>query len=177
MNVFVSIGSNLGDRLQSLAEAYRQIGLYAVKVENYSSVYETEPWGFEAEKNFLNQVIEFDTHLEPSELMQVLLQIEAMMGRTGERGLGKFQSRTLDIDILFVGDRIISDDNVKIPHPRLHLRKFVLAPMAEIAPLKVHPVLGISMITLLNNCIDQGKIVKVYSRKKIKEIYKTLNTD
>lgn len=158
-NVFLGIGSNIGNREENLKKAVVKIeeltGLPAIS----SSIYETEPWGFESEDKFLNIVIRVNTEVLPSQLMKDILAIEDELGRirTGQQ----YSSRIIDIDILLYGCRVIVQRNLVIPHPRLHERKFVLSPMCEIASQIYHPVLKRSMEYLLQNCEDNSR-VEVY---------------
>jgi 2-amino-4-hydroxy-6-hydroxymethyldihydropteridine diphosphokinase len=165
--VYLSIGSNEGDRQQALSSAVALIGSSAGQVIAISSVYESEPWGFLAVENFLNLVMQIETRLEPTELMDVLLTAEKKLGRS--RSPGSYQSRIIDIDILFYEDRDIQTLQLCVPHPRLHLRRFVLQPLSELAPELVHPRLGISVRQLLVQCEDQG-MIRVYQCKRSKMI-------
>lgn len=155
-NVFLGIGSNLGDRRENLKTALDLITLHIGVVSHTSSVWETEPWGFSSRELFLNMVIEVETLLNPSGLLGRILMIEAGMGRLRD-GTG-YSSRILDIDILFYGSRIIKTKSLVLPHPKIHERKFVLEPLNEIAPEFVHPVLGKDIFTLLGECRDKGKV-------------------
>ena len=114
-----------------------------------SSAYTTEPWGFEAEEWFLNELLVVDTELEPDDLMDELLKIEAELGRVRHPEVRGYCSRTVDLDILYYGDKIIKTDKVTIPHPRLHLRKFALMPLCEVVPDFLHPVFNLSQTQLL----------------------------
>ncbi len=154
--VFLGLGSNLGTRDQNLRQAMEKIMEFIGPVIRISSVYETEPWGFWSEDQFLNLVVEVETDLKPSGLLGRLLMIESLLGRLRE-GKG-YKSRTIDIDILFYGKQVINKGDLKIPHARLHERRFVLVPLVEIAPDLVHPVLKKNMTTLLEECNDKGKV-------------------
>ena len=114
-----------------------------------SSAYTTEPWGFEAEEWFLNELLVVETELEPDELMDELLEIEAELGRVRPLGQKGYSSRSIDLDILYYGDRVINTAKVTTPHPRLHLRKFALEPLCEIIPDFLHPVFNLSQTQLL----------------------------
>jgi 2-amino-4-hydroxy-6-hydroxymethyldihydropteridine diphosphokinase len=157
--VFLGIGTNLGDRSANLNEAVSKIGDFIGKVTKTSSVYETEPWGFETEDQFYNMVIETETSLSASGVLGAILMIEATLGRlrTGEQ----YSSRSIDIDILFYNDLVMNEEALKIPHPHLHERKFVLVPLCDIAPGMVHPVLNKSIADLLNLCKDKSEVRKI----------------
>jgi len=160
MKVFLSLGSNLGNRQTNLSKAINEIDENVGRVISFSGVYETEAWGFESNDNFLNQVIVVMTDVEPFQLIDDLLDIEKTMGRK-RNDYRKYESRIIDIDILFYGEEIISEENLKIPHPLLHERKFILEPLNEIAPDLIHPILCKSISKLLDECADTGA-VKVF---------------
>lgn len=150
---FIGIGTNLGDRAANYREAVQRIGaLPSTRVVRQSSTYETEPVG-EITGPFLNGVVEADTELSPDALMRRLLGIERIMGRKRVRGRkparGKYRPRIMDLDLLFFDNEIIDTRTLKVPHPRLHERRFVLAPMSELAPALVHPKLNASISELL----------------------------
>jgi len=157
--VFLGIGTNLGDRPANLKEAVSQIGEIIGRVTKSSSVYETEPWGFEAEEQFYNMVVEAETALSPSGVLGAILMIEAKLGRL--RNEKQYSSRSIDIDILFYNDLVMNEEALKIPHPHLHKRKFVLVPMCEIASGFVHPVMNKTIADLLETCQDISNIRKV----------------
>lgn len=133
--VLIGIGSNLGNRENNIKAALDLIG-EKCKILKISSTYETEPVGYKAQGLFLNCAIQIETGLEPEELLGFLQSIEKKLGRTKAIKNGP---RTIDLDILFYGSRIIKEANLVIPHPRLHERLFVLAPLSEICPDFVHP--------------------------------------
>ncbi len=150
---FIGIGTNLGDRAANYREAVQRIGvLPGTRVVRQSSIYETEPVG-ELKGPFLNGVVEAETELGPDALMRRLLAIERIMGRKRVRGRkparGKYRPRIMDLDLLFFDNEIIDTRTLKVPHPRLHERRFVLAPMSELAPALIHPKLNASISELL----------------------------
>lgn len=151
VNVFLLLGGNLGDRFAYLSKAIDQIGQQIGTVAQQSSVYETQAWGKTDEADYLNQVIRVQTGLSPQTVLERILQIELNLGR---KRMEKWGARTIDIDILFYADMIISQPGLIIPHPELQNRRFTLEPLAEIAPDMIHPVLKISMLSLKNNLTD-----------------------
>ena len=157
--VYLGLGTNLGDRKRNLREAIEKIEEHIGKVLKSSSVYETAPWGFEAENDFLNMVTEVETGLSPSELLKKIFEIESKLGR--ERTQDRYSSRVIDIDILFYDDLIVDQKGLKIPHRLMHERRFVLAPFCEIAPDLIHPMLKKSISVLLEECRDRTKITKL----------------
>jgi 2-amino-4-hydroxy-6-hydroxymethyldihydropteridine diphosphokinase len=142
---YIGLGSNMGDREANLAKAVHLIS-QSDRVLVTSSLYRTEPQGYKDQPDFLNSVVCVDTHAAAGELMRILSGIEAQMGR--ERTFAD-APRVIDLDLLFFDGAIINQPGLEVPHPRLHLRAFVLAPMAEIAPDFVHPVLHKSISDLL----------------------------
>ncbi len=135
--VYISLGSNVGDRsanLRGTTERLGEVGLVKAK----SGFYETEPVELRDQPWFLNSVVALDTNLTPVELLKKVLAIEHEMGRIRTRDKGP---RSIDIDILLFGDQLIEERGLKIPHPAMHQRRFVLEPLAEIAPEVVHPQL------------------------------------
>jgi 2-amino-4-hydroxy-6-hydroxymethyldihydropteridine diphosphokinase len=157
--VYLLLGSNLGNREYFINEAIRLIREKIGNLVSKSSVYETEPWGFTGKQYFLNQATGVVTSLSPRELLAVTTGIEHELGRT-RRGK-KYQNRTIDIDILFYEDRIIDSEDLKIPHPLLQERKFVLVAMAEIAGDFIHPVLHKSIRLLLDECKDTKAVRRI----------------
>ncbi len=156
-HVYLSLGSNVGDRwaqLHKTIEILNEDG--AVKI--VSSVYETAAWGNTNQPLFLNLVLLILTKDEAGNFMKKLLFTEEMMGRVRHQ---KWEARIIDIDILYFNNEIIIEHELIIPHPHLHERKFVLAPLAEIAPEFVHPVLKMNSVQLLNNCNDPLPVKKL----------------
>ena len=158
MIAYFSLGSNLGNRDEYLDHAIRLISERIGQIVKKSSVYETDPWGFNADVPFLNRVVEAETELTPEELIREILGIEQELGRV--RGDG-YTSRTIDIDILFYGDQVVSTSDLKIPHPSIQDRRFVLVPLCEIAGRFIHPVLDTSISDLLEFCKDFGRVTKM----------------
>ena len=148
LRAYVGMGSNLGDRAGYLLLAVRGMMNAGLRVLRLSSVYETEPAGVEEEQPpFLNMVAELSAPLPPPEaLLRLLLDIERTLGRSRPRPLAP---RTLDLDLLLYGGELSATDTLTLPHPRLHLRRFVLAPLAELIPDARHPVLNTTFAELL----------------------------
>jgi 2-amino-4-hydroxy-6-hydroxymethyldihydropteridine diphosphokinase len=157
--VFLGIGTNLADRESNLREAIEKIEEHIGRVSSSSSVYETAPWGFDAENDFLNMVIRVETNHSPSEMLKKIAGIESLLGR--ERNQDRYSSRVIDIDILLYDDLVIDEKGLKIPHRLMHERKFVLVPLCEIAPDIQHPVLKMAISSLLNDCRDRSRIIKL----------------
>jgi 2-amino-4-hydroxy-6-hydroxymethyldihydropteridine diphosphokinase len=157
--IFLGIGTNLGNREKNLEQAVARIGQSIGEVIRSSSIYQTAPWGFQSEEEFLNMVVMIETNLAPVMLLEKILAIESLMGRV--RGPEHFSSRLIDIDILLYEDLIIVEENLKIPHPLLQERRFVLVPLCEIAAELLHPVLKKTFEELLEECEDRG-VVKKY---------------
>ena len=146
---YLSLGSNLRDRLRLIQEAVAALTVEAGPVTALSSLYETEPWGFSSPHRFLNVALALETTLSPETLLAVTQRIERDLGRTHKSVDGRYADRTIDIDLLFVGDAVLDTPALTLPHPRLHLRRFVLEPLCEIAPDLCHPLLRKSVSQLL----------------------------
>ncbi len=144
--VYIALGTNLGDRERNLAAA-RERFPPEIRVARESPVYQTEPWGFADQPDFLNQVVEAVTDLEPPDLLERLQAIEQALGR---RPTFRNGPRRIDLDLLFYGDRVVKQAGLEVPHPRLETRAFVLQPLADIAPDFVHPVSGRSVRQLMD---------------------------
>jgi 2-amino-4-hydroxy-6-hydroxymethyldihydropteridine diphosphokinase len=155
VTVYLGLGSNLGDREGHLERGLRALGARAVRITGVSSIYETEPVGGPAQGPYLNRVASAETALSPEALMQAALETEAEAGRV--RGL-RNAPRTLDVDILFYGDLVRRTDALTLPHPRLHERRFVLVPLAELAPALRHPAKGRTVTELLAACPDHARV-------------------
>jgi 2-amino-4-hydroxy-6-hydroxymethyldihydropteridine diphosphokinase len=154
--VFLGIGTNLGNRESNLEQAVARIEEYIGRVLKSSSIYETEPWGFQAKEEFLNMVVKVETTLTPSGLLGRILMIESLLGRI--RSQVRYTSRLIDIDILLYEDLIVNEESLKIPHPLLHERRFVLVPLCEVGSEMIHPVLKKSIADLLEICEDSSNV-------------------
>lgn len=157
--VYLQLGSNIGDRLDNLDQSIKIITERIGNVLEKSSVYESTPWGVENQRNFLNQVLFVKSNFDPYTILDLVLQIEKDMGRIR---IEKWGERIIDIDILFIDDLIIESENLCVPHEFIAKRKFVLQPMCEIAPGFIHPKLNKTISQLLEECIDDEK-VNVYA--------------
>jgi 2-amino-4-hydroxy-6-hydroxymethyldihydropteridine diphosphokinase len=149
--VYLHTGSNIGNRAGHLQHAVQRIEAEAGALIALSALYVTEPWGNTRQPEFLNQALCIHTALQPHELLRVLLAIETNMGR---RRIEKWGERIIDLDIIFFDDRVIDTAGLHIPHRQAHLRNFVLAPLCEIAPDFVHPVLNKTIRQLLEESPD-----------------------
>jgi 2-amino-4-hydroxy-6-hydroxymethyldihydropteridine diphosphokinase len=158
INVFLLLGSNLGDRKLLLQQAIRHLEYDVALAIKISSVYETAAWGKTDEPDYLNMVIELETELSPQTILEKILAIETVMGRTRDE---KWGSRLIDIDILYYGGVVIDEPNLHIPHPQLHNRRFTLEPLAEIAPNFVHPVLKKTNLQLKKELKDSLIVKKL----------------
>lgn len=157
--VFLSIGSNEGNRLKNILLSIMKISqLEDTYIENISSVYESEPYGVKEQNSFLNLVILIQTKLSPRELLKNLKMIENDIGRIDR---GHWQPREIDIDILFYDKLIMKEENLQIPHADLHNRVFVLEPFCEIEPEFIHPVLGKSIKELFLQLEKKDQIIKL----------------
>lgn len=153
--VFLSLGSNQGNRSGFLSDALRSIDDQFGRIIESSSIYETQAWGFEG-SNFLNMAVTVGTTLSPEALLQAIKQLEKQFGR--EKGLQRYVDRVIDIDILFYGNQCIKTDELEIPHPLLHKRRFVMEPLCEKWPNFIHPVFNRSLQELSLECDDLGWI-------------------
>ena len=156
--IFIGLGSNLGNREDNLAAARERLQNDGrTKIIRCSSLVETEPWGPIPQDWFLNQVCELESELSPRALMQWLLEVERLGGRDRTKEI-RWGPRIIDLDLLAYGQVIYEDEVVQIPHPRLHLRRFVLQPWAMIAPNWRHPTLNLSMVEMLAQVKDEGVV-------------------
>jgi 2-amino-4-hydroxy-6-hydroxymethyldihydropteridine diphosphokinase len=157
-NIFLLLGSNLGDRRSFLTQAIEHIEAGIAPLIKTSSIFETQSWGKTDEPDYLNQVLMLQTLLPARVLLQKILAIENVLGRKREE---KWGSRTIDIDILFYGDMVINEPDLQVPHPELHKRRFTLEPLAEIGADFVHPVLHKNILQLKNELKDSLIVKKV----------------
>ena len=160
---YILSGSNQGDRLTNLLEAEAQIETHAGSIESRSAIYETAAWGKTNQPAFYNRVICIKTKRSAAEVLRALLSIEKSMGRVRKE---KWAERIIDLDILFYEDSIIDEPGLQVPHPHLHERAFVLAPLNELIPGFVHPVFQKTIAELTRDCEDKLRVRRMTSNLK-----------
>ncbi len=158
--VLFSLGSNLGDREFNLVRALNLLEKHIGEMSLMSMIYETEPWGFSAENNFYNACALFETDLKPFEILNVIKSVEEEMGRVRLNTPG-YDSRIIDIDIIFYSDFVFYSDQLQIPHPLMHKRNFVLIPLLDIAPFYVHPLFNRTVYDLSLMSEDTTSVLKI----------------
>ncbi|MDF1672399.1 MAG: 2-amino-4-hydroxy-6-hydroxymethyldihydropteridine diphosphokinase [Vicingaceae bacterium] len=156
--VILGLGGNVGNVQFTLKNCIQLIELKVGKVDVKSSLYQTKAWGVENQPDFINQVVVINTNLSAHECLSNFQDIEKQMGRIRKE---KWHERTIDIDILFYNNDIIEEDNLKIPHPFIQDRNFVIYPLDEIVPNLIHPQLNKSMLELKNICKDKLMVIKL----------------
>lgn len=158
--VVLLLGSNLGDGQLLFHQVISLIDERLGVLELQSALYQSPPWGFEHENDFLNQVLILETDMVPVDILQTCLQIETDLGRE-RKEQKEYSARVIDIDVLFVNDDVLESEPLILPHPRLHLRKFTLLPLVELMPDFIHPTLHKSMQALLAACKDNSEVRKI----------------
>ena len=144
---YLGLGTNVGNKRRNMITAAALLAERVGDILALSGFYETEPWGFESENFFLNAAVKLKTSFSPLEVLQITQQIEKELGRT-EKSNGVYHDRIIDIDILLYEDEVLQIPELTLPHPLMHERKFVMDPLAEIAPFVIHPVLKERIIDL-----------------------------
>ena len=150
--VYLGLGTNLGNKKNNLKNAIKALSLELGEPVKVSSVYQSEPWGFKSPNSFLNLVVSYNTLLNAAQVLSICLDIEKQLGRKRKESLG-YESRIIDIDILLFGDLLVAEDNLKIPHPWLKERLFVLEPLLEIGEKKIFNIYS----SFLENLRNQEK--------------------
>jgi 2-amino-4-hydroxy-6-hydroxymethyldihydropteridine diphosphokinase len=154
-DVYIGFGSNLGNPERQIEQALGLLETCSVAIDDISSLYRTEPVDAPTDLWFLNGVARASTRLAPLDLLEALLTVEKEMGR---QRIQRNDPRTIDLDLLLVGDLVMDEPGLTLPHPRFHLRRFVLVPLVEIAPHLVHPRLGVTAKELLSRCLDTSAV-------------------
>ena len=156
--IYLLLGSNLGDKRHYLMQARNQIGQRLGSVIKQSSLYQTDAWGMQSSPAFLNQVLLINSNRAPLALLNEILLIETSLERIRQ---SEYVNRTIDIDILYYHDLVLNHPELTVPHPRISQRRFVLTPLAEIAPKAVHPVLQETNLQLLKQCTDPLMVTRL----------------
>jgi 2-amino-4-hydroxy-6-hydroxymethyldihydropteridine diphosphokinase len=157
--VYLLLGGNLGNREENLEHAISLIGINIGKLEAISSVYETAAWGKNDQPSFLNQAVAVKTSLTASQVLESALSIEQTLGRVRKE---KWGERLIDIDLIFFGNEVIDIENrLQVPHPQMQFRKFVMAPLAEIVPQMIHPILDKTVLDIYENITDELAVRKL----------------
>lgn len=157
--VYLGIGGNIGNKSENFKKVLVFIEKKIGHILENSSVYETPPWGFQSEHDFWNQVLLIETKFEALEILWRIKEIEDQFDR--KESAERYTSRQMDVDILYFDEQFIETNNLIIPHPRIHQRKFVLVPLVEIAPDLKHPLLRLTSLQMLENCKDESLIKKL----------------
>ena len=157
--IYLSLGSNLGDKIQNLKGAIDLMGNLLGNQLVVSRIYESQPWGYSSKNHFYNCCLSMATRLEPIPLMEEILSIERILGR--KREVEGYTDRLIDIDLLLYEMEVVDHPRLTVPHPSMELRRFVLEPLSEIAPNLVHPINGLTVTEMLNRCPDLGVITPV----------------
>ncbi len=158
--LYLGAGARDGDRLASLVGALRALAARGVHPRRTSGIYETEPVGLPGDRPLYHAAVECVTGESPDRVMAICLEVERTLGRRRATGAARPDPgpRPIDLDLLLWGDRILRTDRIVLPHPRLHLRRFVLEPLAEIAPGARHPVIGVTIGALRDRCTDRARV-------------------
>ena len=164
-DIYIGIGSNLGDRLRNCNRAVKEILAYPhIEFKRLSPWYLTEPVGMISDRWFVNGVLSIKSYISALELLKILSRIESNMGRRRDKG-NRYQSRTIDLDILFYGMDIVNEPELKIPHPEIKRRRFVLKPLSDISPMLIHPVEGLTIKEMLENIKIEGQAIFLLTKE------------
>jgi len=155
----IILGGNEGNVKETFLGCKKRFESRGYKLSNISSIYSSPSWGYDSENRFYNQVLTFKTNKSPQDVLKDCLLLETEFGRLRDNS-GEYHDRPIDIDILFYDEATVEEENLTIPHPRLHERKFCLVPLLEIAPGFIHPVLKKTIGELLAQCTDESKITR-----------------
>jgi 2-amino-4-hydroxy-6-hydroxymethyldihydropteridine diphosphokinase len=158
--IYLLFGSDTGDKKNYITAVQNLVQNEIGKITAESSLYASEAWGFDSDSLFLNKVIAVESGFDAFEILNITQKIERKLGRA-KKTSDKYQSRTIDIDILFYDNKIIETQHLTIPHPQIQNRRFTLMPLAEIAPDFIHPKLQTAISQLLSNCNDNKSVVKL----------------
>lgn len=159
MEIYLGIGGNLGDRLNNIKTVINKITEKIATPQNISPIYLSEPWGFSHAKYFTNAVIKLETDISPTKLLDIILGIESELKRI--RTKTGYEGRTMDIDILYIGNKKINLTNLKVPHPKIKDRLFVLLPLKDVNPDFVDPITNKNIDKMISDCNDKSKIKKI----------------
>ncbi|MBP5584196.1 MAG: 2-amino-4-hydroxy-6-hydroxymethyldihydropteridine diphosphokinase [Bacteroidales bacterium] len=158
-NVVLLLGANLGDKETMFAQVIKHIDENIGEITCKSSLYESKPWGFDSDDNFLNQVLIVETDFSAHDVLLRCQAIENKCGRVRHENVG-YESRIIDIDILYYNNDIVDTEDLIIPHPLLHQRKFTMCPLAEVLPDFIHPIFLKNNMQLLDECEDKSEVTK-----------------
>ncbi len=159
--LYLGLGTNIGNRLKNIELAYNLINKHIGIIKQKSSIWESNPWGFVSTNKFYNSACSIEPYSKHvGEIMNQILYIEKKMGRVRTK-FNSYEDRIIDIDILAFDNNIICNDNISIPHPKLHQRLFALIPLKEIAPEWNHPLLKLNIDDLIKQCIDKSELLFV----------------
>lgn len=156
---YLCLGTNLGNKETNLSQAAGLIGELIGELDGYSGIYQSLSWGYKSKNEFYNQCLRVRSSLEAEDMLDKILEIERRMGR--ERTTADYSDRIIDIDILFIEGLIFESDQLVIPHPRIAERMFVLAPLAELAPQLIHPVMQRTIFELVDLCPDRSTVIRI----------------
>ena len=160
-DVILLLGGNEDGTFDAITRVHRLLNEFVGEVTSLSGLYTSPPWGFEHPHWFLNQVVCLKTEMAPEQLLEATQRMEEELGRQKKTVTDKYEARLIDIDILFIDEQIIDRPELVIPHPRLHLRRFTLLPLNELAPGFRHPVLQKTVRELLRECPDEAEVRRV----------------